>query len=175
MRFEIVGKNISVTDAMRTKIEKKLSLLNKYLIIDNDTVARVVVNVYPNSQKIEVTIPTKVGLLRTEVVHEDIYAAIDIAVDKLEDQIRRQKTRLSRKHKDGLVDTFVEEDEEILKKPDIPVKTKTIKADVMDLEEAITRMELSGHTFYIYTDEETEKVAVVYRRNDGQYGLIETE
>ena len=93
MRFEIVGKNISVTDAMRTKIEKKLSLLNKYLIIDNDTVARVVVNVYPNSQKIEVTIPTKVGLLRTEVVHGKIPG--DSGSRRLQGHSRRHQERRS--------------------------------------------------------------------------------
>lgn len=176
MRFEIVGKNVTVTDAMQAKIEAKLSTLNKYLLIDDDTIARVVVRVYPNSQKIEVTIPTKVGILRTEVVQQDVYAAIDLAVDKLEDQIRRQKTRLSRKHREHLSKAFLKEkekDEDL--DQGIPVKTKTIHADVMSLDEAIMRMELSGHTFYIYTDEETEKIAVVYVRHDGQYGLIETD
>lgn len=174
MRFEIIGKNISVTDAMKAVVEKKLSNLDKYLIIDESTIARVVVRVYPTTQKIEVTIPTKVGLLRTEVVHEDLYAAIDLAVDKLEDQIRRQKTRLSRRHKDSLAENFI--NEEIAKEEkDIPVKTKTIHADKMDLDEAIMQMELSGHDFYIYTDEETDTISVVYIRNDGGYGLIETK
>ena len=90
MRFEIVGKNVEISDSMREQIEKKLSNMDKYLLIDPDTIARVVARVYPNSQKIEVTIPTKVGILRSEVTHEDLYAAIDIAVDKLEDQLRRQ-------------------------------------------------------------------------------------
>ena len=173
MRFEIIGKNISVTPAMREKIEKKLSGLEKYLLIDEDTTARVVVRVYPNSQKIEVTIPTRVGILRTEVEQEDLYAAIDIAVDKLEDQLRRQKTRLSRKHRSSLAETFAAE--EIAEEPEIPVKTKTIKAEVMDLDEAIMQMELSNHDFYLYTDDESGKISVVYRRNSGGYGLIETE
>ena len=151
MRFEIIGKNISVTDAMREAIEKKLNGLNKYLLIDKDTVARVVVRVYPNTDKIEVTIPTKVGILRAEVEHDDLYAAIDLAVDKLEDQIRRQKTRLTRRHKDSLAQSFLLEIENEEEK-DIPVKTKTIHADKMDLDEAIMQMELSGHDFYIYTD-----------------------
>lgn len=173
MRFEIIGKNISVTPAMREKIEKKLSSLEKYLLIDEDTTARVVVRVYPNSQKIEVTIPTRVGILRTEVEQEDLYAAIDLAVDKLEDQLRRQKTRLSRKHRSSLAETFAAE--EIAEEPEIPVKTKTIKAEVMDLDEAIMQMELSNHDFYLYTDDESGKISVVYRRNSGGYGLIETE
>ena len=173
MRFEIVGKNITITDLMRAKIEKKLSGLQKYLLIDEDTTARVVARVYPNSQKIEVTIPTKVGILRSEVEHEDLYAAVDIAVDKLEDQLRRQKTRLNRRHRDSLAENFLSEEAE--EEVDLPVKTKTIIAEKMDLEEAIMQMELSNHDFYIYTDDESDRVSVVYRRNNGGYGLIETE
>ena len=173
MRFEIVGQNITITETMREKIEKKLSGLQKYLLIDPDTTARVVARVYPASQKIEVTIPTRVGILRTEVEHEDLYAAVDIALDKLEDQLRRQKTRLNRRHRDSLAENFLSEAEE--EEYDIPVKTKTIAAEKMDLEEAIMQMELSNHDFYIYTDDESGKISDVYRRNNGGYGLIETE
>ena len=175
MRFEIVGKNISVTEGIRTKIEEKLSFLDKYILIDPNVIARVVCRVYPNTQKIEVTIPTKVGILRAEVEHEDFYAAIDLAIDKLEDQIRRQKTRLSRRHKDSLAESFIEKDEKVLEEEDIAVKTKTITPEKMDLEEAIMRMEMLGHSFFIYVDNEDDEIAVVYRRNDGKYGLIETE
>lgn len=175
MRFEIVGKNVTITEAMRNQIEKKLSTLEKYLLIDPNTTARVVARVYPNSQKVEITIPTKVGILRTEVVNKDFYAAVDLAIDKLEDQIRRQKTRLSRRHKDNLAEAFVEEDVKEEEAEDIPVKTKAITADVMDLDEAIMQMELSGHDFYIYTDDESGKVSVAYRRKDGNYGLIEVQ
>lgn len=174
MRFEIIGKNITITDLMRSKIEKKLSALEKYLLIDPDTKARVVARVYPSSQKIEVTIPTKVGILRSEVTHEDLYAAIDIAVDKLEDQLRRQKTRLNRRHRESLAEAFLEEAAEAEEKI-VPVKTKTIQATILDLDEAIMQMELSSHDFYIYTDEETDRISVVYLRNDGDYGVIEVE
>ena len=175
MRFEIVGKNISVTEGMRTKIEEKLGFLDKYILIDPNVIARVVCRVYPNTQKIEVTIPTKVGILRAEVEHEDFYAAIDLAIDKLEDQIRRQKTRLSRRHKDSLAESFIEKDEKVLEEEDIAVKTKTITPEKMDLEEAIMRMEMLGHSFFIFFDNENDEIDVVYRRNDGKYGLIETE
>ena len=94
MKFEIYGDNITITEGMKHKIETKLSFLKKYLLIDENTTARVVAKVYPNAQKVEITIPSKVGILRAEVMHEDFYAAIDLAIDKLEDQIRRQKTRL---------------------------------------------------------------------------------
>ena len=172
MRFEIVGKNITITDPMREKIEKKLALLQKYLLIDENTTARVVARVYPASQKIEVTIPTRVGILRTEVEHEDLYAAVDLAIDKLEDQLRRQKTRLNRRHRDSLAENFLME---LDTEEDIPVKTKTITAEKLDLEAAIMQMELSNHDFYIYTDDESDKISVVYRRANGGYGLIETE
>ncbi len=174
MRFEIVGKNVSVTPAMKEKIEKKLSGLKKYLLIDSDTIVRVVARVYPNSQKVEVTIPTKVGLLRTEVEDNDFYAAVDLAIDKLEDQLRRQKTRLSKRHREHLAQAFIEETEPSEDK-DIPVRTKSVVAEEMPLDEAIMQMELSGHNFYIYTDEDSEKVAVVYRRKVGGYGLIEVD
>lgn len=173
MKFEIYGKNVTVTDGMRTKIENKLSFLEKYFLIDENTVARVVVRVYPTKQKIEVTIPTRVTTLRAEVVHDDLYAAIDLVIDKLEDQIRRQKTRLSRKNKEGLAEAFLEQ-AELGTVDDILVRTKQIDAEFMDVEEAIMRMEMLNHSFFVYTDSETEKVAVVYKRINGGYGLLET-
>lgn len=175
MRFEIVGKNVTVTPAMREQIEKKLSTLDKYLLIDPDTIARVVAHVYPNSQKVEVTIPTKVGILRAEVVNDDFYAAVDLAIDKLEDQLRRQKTRLSKRHREHLSEAFINEAEAEDNEEDIPVRTKTVVADEMILDEAIMQMELSGHNFYIYKDEDSEKISVVYRRRNGGYGLIEVD
>ncbi len=175
MRFEIIGKNITVTDAMKEKIESKLAVLDKYLIIDPNTIVRVVARVYPKSQKVEVTIPTKVGLLRTEVVNDDFYAAVDLAIDKLEGQIRKQKTRLSRRHRENLAESFITEELEDENNAEIPVRTKTVTADVMDLDEAVMQMELSNHDFYIYTDDDSGKVSVVYRRNDGNYGLIEVD
>lgn len=179
MKVQIYGKNITVTPAIAEKIENKLNLLEKYFIIDDTVVANVVVRVYPTKQKIEVTIPTKFAVLRAEVTHDDLYAAIDLAVDKLEDQIRRQKTRLSRKNKEKLAMAFIE-NEEIIEEDynesdDELVRTKTIVPDIMDLDEAIMRMEMLNHSFFIYRDLETEDVAVVYKRHDGGYGLIETE
>jgi len=166
MRFEIVGKNIEITESIRDKIENKLGLLEKYILIDKNVTARVVARVYPNSQKVEITIPTKVGILRTEVEHEDLYAAVDLAIDKLEDQLRRQKTRLNRRHKSSLAENMLME-EGSEEEADIPVKTKSITASVMDLDEAIMQMELSNHDFYIYTDDESQKISVVYKRNSG--------
>ncbi|BBK21332.1 ribosome hibernation-promoting factor, HPF/YfiA family [Amedibacterium intestinale] len=177
MKVQIYGKNITVTPAIAEKIEKKLNHLEKYFMIDENVIANVVVRVYPNKQKIEVTIPTKYAVLRTEVVHDDLYAAIDLAIDKLEDQIRRQKTRLTRKHKEKLAYAFIEEAEVLDNgdEEDELVKTKSIVADTMELDEAIMRMEMLNHNFFIYRDDETKEIAVVYKRHDGGYGLIETE
>ena len=110
---------------------------------------------------------------------DDLYAAIDKAIDKLEDQIRRQKTRLTRKNKEKLAYAFIEEDFEVADDEDDDedelVKTKSIVPDTMELDEAIMRMEMLNHSFFIYRDDETKEIAVVYKRNDGGYGLIETE
>lgn len=177
MKVNIVGKNLTVTDGISQKINKKLDALTKYFIINEDDTANVLVRTYPTKQKIEVTIPTKHAILRAEVIDDDLYNAIDKVVDKLEDQIRRQKTRLTRKNKDSLAEAFI--DHEIFNdyddSQDELVKTKSVVPVEMSLDEAIMKMELLGHDFYIYTDDETNKIAVVYKRHHGGYGLIETE
>lgn len=173
MKVNIVGKNISVTEAIAEKITKKLETLEKYILINENDIANVLIRTYPTKQKIEVTIPTKFAIMRAEVVDDDLYAAIDKVIDKLEDQIRRQKTRLEKKHKDSLAQSFLQA--EFKGEKEEKVKTKSIVPTVMDLEEAIMNMELLGHDFYIYIDDETKKIAVVYKRKYGGYGLIETE
>ena len=174
MRFEIYGEHITITDGMRHKIETKLNFLKKYFVIDGDTMVRVVAKVYPNGQKVEITIPTKVGILRAEVMHQDFYAAVDLAIDKLEDQIRRQKTRLSRRHKDSLAESFVNQSESTEENETL-VKTKRIYADEMTLDEAVMQMEMLSHSFFIYKDIDDGKIAVVYKRFDDNYGLIEVD
>ena len=152
MKVQIYGKNVTITPGMQEKVETKLKFLEKYFIIDDSVTANVLVKIHKKDIKIEITIPTKMAVLRAEVAHPDYYAAVDLAIDKLEDQIRRQKTRLERKHKDKLAMAFIGEaleDEE----EDVLVKTKTIAPSVMDLEEAIMRMEMLGHSFFIYRDE----------------------
>jgi len=175
MKLNIHGKNVTITEAMENRTTKKLSFLDKYFMIDEDTEANVAVKVNPTDLKVEVTIVTKIGLLRAEVVHEDYYAAVDLAIDKLEDQIRRQKTRLSRRHREKLSVNFAESvSVEASKVKEEPVRTKAIVAQKMVLDEAIMQMEMLGHSFFIYTDEETDEIAVVYKRLAGGYGLLET-
>lgn len=178
MKVNITGKNISVTQAINDKINKKLAILNKYFIIYDEDTANVLIRTYPDKQKIEVTIPTKFAILRTEVADEDLYRAIDRAIDKLEDQIRRQKTRIEKKKNhsplsEAFIDAELYEDAPV--EDDELVRTKSIVPAYMSLDEAIAKMELLDHDFFIYTDDETRKIAVVYRRREGGYGLIETE
>lgn len=171
MKFTIYGENVTITDEMREKIEERLSFLNKYLLVDENVTARVTVKVYNGALKVEVSIPTKIAIMRSEVVHEDFYTAVDLAIDKLEDKIRRQKGRLSRRHKEALVDAFAEDLD--VNSDGEAVRTKTVYAEEMELDEAIMKMEMLSHTFFIYKDVDAEKIAVVYKRDDGQYGLIE--
>lgn len=176
MKVNVVGKNVTVTQGISDKIHKKLDVLNKYFIISDEDTANVLIRTYPHKQKIEVTIPTKFAILRAEVMDDDLYNAVDKVIDKLEDQIRRQKTRLTRKNKDSLAEAFLEDDEIYgSDDDDVVVKTKSIEPVEMSLDDAIMKMELLGHDFFIYTDDETQKIAVVYKRYDGGYGLIETE
>lgn len=176
MKITLRGKNIEITDAIEEKVGEKLSKLDKYFIVSENVEAKVLVRTYPYGQKIEVTIPTEYVLLRAEVVDQDLYNAIDLVIDKLEGQIRKYKTRLNRKSKDNKlafnlasIEPLDEEEEDVL------VKTKTITPKPMDMEEAIMQMELIGHSFFVYRDTETDAISIVYRRNDGDYGLIETE
>lgn len=176
MKITLRGKNIEITEAIEEKVSEKLSKLDKYFIVSENVEAKVLVRTYPYGQKIEVTIPTEYVLLRAEVVDQDLYNAIDLVIDKLEGQIRKYKTRLNRKSKDNklafnLASIEPLEDEE----EDVLVKTKTITPKPMDMEEAIMQMELIGHSFFVYRDTETDAISIVYRRNDGGYGLIETE
>jgi putative sigma-54 modulation protein len=176
MKITLRGKNIEITEAIEEKVSEKLSKLDKYFIVSENVEAKVLVRTYPYGQKIEVTIPTEYVLLRAEVVDQDLYNAIDLVIDKLEGQIRKYKTRLNRKSKDNklafnLASIEPLEDEE----EDVLVKTKTITPKPMDMEEAIMQMELIGHSFFVYRDTETDAISIIYRRNDGDYGLIETE
>ena len=171
MKVIVRGKNVTITDAIEDKIIKKLALLDKYFIMGQDVEAKVLIRTYPFGQKIEVTIPTEYVLLRAEETSDDLYEAIDLVIDKLERQIRKYKTKLSRKSKNNNTLESLEEPEE----EDVVVKTKTINPKPMDMEEAIMQMELIGHSFFVYKDIETNTVCVVYKRRDGGYGLLETE
>ena len=177
MEIIIHGDKIKVTKAMRDYIEEKLDKLNKYLENSDTVRANVIVKVKGHEQTVEITIPLKSFILRSEETKEDFYAAVDKATDVLERQIRKNRTKLqSKKEKQNIDFNFanieaIEEEKEEHK----IVKRKLIEVKPMTEEEAILQMELLGHEFYMYKDEETGLPAVVYKRNDGNYGIIESE
>ena len=175
MKISVRGKNIEITEAIEAKISEKLSKLDKYFIVSDNVEAKVLCRVYPYGQKLEVTIPTEYVLLRAEVVDDDLYNAMDLVVDKLEGQIRKYKTRLSRKSKDNKLAFNLSSIEDVESEEDVLVKVKSITPKPMDMEEAIMQMELIGHSFFVYRDVETNEISVVYKRHNGGYGLIETQ
>ena len=175
MRCQIVGKNIVITDAMRKTVEEKLSKMDKYFIINDEVVAKVLARTYKTTQKVEITINTKMMDFRVEVSSDDFYNAVDLALDKLEGQMRKLKTKLYKRNKEGIgesiaFENFIADEED---ENDQMVRTKEVYLAPMDLEEAITRMEALGHSFFLYKDKEDDLVSVVYKRFDGGYGVIQ--
>ena len=178
MKYNIRGDKLEITDAINNYVESKLDRLNKYFKED-DILANVLLRVRGNSQIIEVTIPTDKFILRSEEEDKDLYAAIDLVTDKLERQIRKNKTRLNRQNTNNSLKEFnfdyeMNSDEETTE-DEIIVKRKNIEMKPMDEEEAILEMNLLGHEFFVYKDMHTDKICVLYKRKDGNYGLIETK
>lgn len=178
MELNIRGDKIKITKAMKDYIEEKISKLDKYLEKGKDVSANVIVKVKGHEQTIEITIPLKSFILRSEETQEDFYAAVDKTIDKLERQVRKNKTRLMTKHEkasyDFNFDSIVVDKKEDKEEHKI-VKRKTIEVKPMSEEEAILQMDLLGHQFFMYKDSETMEIAVVYKRKDGNYGVLESE
>lgn len=176
MKFNIRGDKLKVTSAINDYVESKIGKLDKYFK-DEEIEANIVVKVRGNKQIIEVTVITDNFILRSEEEHDDLYAAIDLVIDKLERQLRKNKTKLKKQSVNNKYKEFnfeyeldAEEEEEDNK----IVKRKTIDTKPMDEEEAILEMELLGHSFFVYKDMDTNSVNVIYKRKDGNYGIIET-
>ncbi|MCP8967621.1 ribosome hibernation-promoting factor, HPF/YfiA family [Ectobacillus ponti] len=180
MKFNIRGENIEVTPALGEYVEKKLSKLERYF----DTFPEVKVNlkVYADNQRVEVNIPFRDFMLRAEETNTDMYAAIDLVVDKLERQIRKHKTKVNRKirEKGSAKMMFAapeapvaveEHDEDEIEL----VRTKRFDLKPMDIEEAVLQMNMLGHNFFVFTNSATNETNVVYSRKDGTYGLIEAK
>jgi len=178
MKLNIRGDKLVVTDAIKAYIEEKLSKLDKY--IDNENIeAKIVVKVANNKEIIEVTVPTNKYTLRAEESHEDLYAAIDLVIDKLERQIRKNKTKLNDRYKkESFMDfnfDFIEEFENDTVEEELIVKRKTIDIKPMDEEEAILQMELLNHDFFVFKNIDEECTSVLYRRKDGKFGIINSK
>lgn len=172
MKYNIRGDKLAVTKAIKEYIEEKLDRLNKYYENSNELECKVVIRSKNNLQSIEVTILASKFILRAEVAEKDLYAAIDLVVDKLEGQIRKNKTRLKNRFEKiespEMFLNFEEDEEDIL---DI-VKRKNIDSKPMDEEEAILQMQLLNHDFFVFKNTDEECVSVIYKRKDNKYGII---
>ena len=175
MEFIIRGDKLKITDSMNDYIKEKLGKLDKYLKNSDDVRVNVIVKVKNHEQRVEITIPLKTYILRSEETKDDFYAAVDKAVDKLERQIRKNKTRMMSKQVKTNVDFDISEIETESEDSKKILKRKKVDVKPMNEEEAILQMELLGHQFYMYKDSETGKITVVYKRLDDNYGIIESE
>jgi putative sigma-54 modulation protein len=182
MKFHIRGKNVEVTNALREYAAKKVGRLEKYFETLPSSEVSITLSVLKNRHTVEVTIPINGVTLRAEEKSEDMYASIDLVTEKLERQIRKHKTRINRRTKQEgtpravFKDTYEQtahvvlyEDEDAFE----VVRTKRFTLKPMDMEEAILQMNLLGHSFYVFSNSDTSYVNVVYKRDDGKYGLIE--
>ena len=173
MKFNIHGKNIEVTDAIKGYIESKVGRVEKYFK-DTNLTATVTVRARGKEQIVEVTIPASKMVLRAEEKHNDLYAAVDLVSDKLERQIRKNKTKARKNLKQTIIfnDFDVEASEDV---DDSIVKRKVIDTKPMSEEEAILQMELIGHDFFLFKNDKTNDLCVVYKRKDKGYGILEAK
>lgn len=172
MRIVVSGKNMDVTNALRERVEKKLSKFDRFF--GPNAEAHATLSVEKNRHIIEVMIPFHGSLIRGEEATEDMYTSIDNVVEKIEKQMSKQKTRLERKHKAQGIDFAAWDEDFTDEAPEEKiVKTKKFAYKPMPAEEAVLQMELLGHSFFVFENADTEEVNVVYKRKDGHYGIIE--
>lgn len=182
MKVIVRGKNkFEPSDAIKSYADEKLQKISSYFNHSDELVANVLCKVYETYQVVEVTIPTKHIILRAEVKDQTIYGAIDLAVDKLESQIRKHKSKIfsSIKRREGVANYYATNSDFDLKKMDVTikannlVKNKEVELIPMTPDDAIMQMELLGHDFYLFLNSETNKPSVVYIRKDQDYGIID--
>ena len=164
-KFHIRGENVAITDAIRDYAETKLSKLEKYF--SEDVTVHVTAKVYPNKQaKAEVTIPSKAVTLRAEETSNDWYNSLNVVVDKLERQIRKHKTKVQKRNRVEKTHNESSDDVETI------ARIKDLDIETMSPQEASDQMDCLGHDFFIFLNEDTARVSVVYRRKDGSTGLL---
>ena len=179
IKYSIRGENLEVTEAIRDYVVSKLEKIEKYFQAEQELDARVNLKVYrEKTAKVEVTIPLGSITLRAEDVSQDMYGSIDLVTDKIERQIRKNKTKIERKNKNKVATSKLFTDA-LVEDPNVSqsrvVRSKQIDLKPMDLEEAILQMDLLGHDFFIYVDVEDQTTNVIYRREDGEIGLLEVK
>mgnify|MGYP000751017119 FL=1 len=175
MKFIIIGKNIDVTPGLKDAVESKLGKLQRYFT--PDTEIHVTLSVHKEHQKIEVTIPVKGNIIRSEQESDDMYVSIDLVEEVIERQLRKYKNKLVAKNQEGnnFSKTLFETEESIEDDEVKIVRTKRFGIKPMYPEDACVQMELLGHNFFVFFNAENEEVNVVYKRKDGSFGLIEPE
>ncbi|MEW5953765.1 MAG: ribosome-associated translation inhibitor RaiA [Bacillota bacterium] len=171
MKIQVRGRNIEVTDALKEYVEKRLSKLDRFM--DGLDEAQVTLKVEKDSHRVEVTMPVNGMILRGEETTGDMYASVDLVSEKLEKQVDKYKGKLMRRRQPageqkGVFSYLPEDGPQI-------VKTKRFAIKPMAVDEAVLQMNLLGHSFFVFSNAETEQVNVVYKRKDGNYGLIEPE
>lgn len=174
MKFIIVGKNIEVTPGLRSAVEDKIGKLEKYFT--PETEVHVTLSVEKERQKIEVTIPVKGSIIRSEQVSSDMYVSIDLVEEIIERQLKKYKRKLVDQQQTAsfFKQEFIEKD--YMDEDEIKIiRTKKFDIKPMYPEDACIQMELLGHNFYVFVNAETEQVNVAYKRKGGTYGLIEPE
>lgn len=174
MKFIIIGRNIDITEGLKSAVQEKLGKLERYFT--PETEIHVTLSVEKDRQKIEVTIPVKGKIIRSEQVSSDMYVSIDLVEEVIERQLRKYKTKIVNQQQAGgnfqkefVEDEFLEDEEVNI------IRTKKFGIKPMYPEDACVQMELLGHNFYVFRNAETDEVNVVYKRKGNTYGLIEPE
>ena len=175
MKLNIIGRQLNVYEDTKAMIEKKMSKLDKYFREDLNPEATVTLSRKRNTSTLEVTVNAGGTLFRSEVDSDDFRSAMDETIDRIERQIRKNKTKLAKRLREGLVEELPVIPEEGGEDAGLIIRTKKFEFRPMTPEEAIMQMNLLGHDFFVFRDQEDEKVCVVYARNDGDYGLIVPE
>ena len=173
MRITITGKNMEITDSLRSAVEDRLSKLDRFFA--KDTEVHVTLSMEKERKKIEVTIPVKGSIIRSEQESNDMYVSIDLVEEVIERQLKKYKNKIIDKKQNAVSfkQEFVEkefEDEEVN-----IIRTKQFEPKPMYPEDACVQMELLGHSFFAFLNAETDLISVVYKRKDGAYGLLEPE
>ena len=174
MKFIIIGRNIDITEGLKSAVQEKLGKLERYFT--PETEIHVTLSVEKDRQKIEVTIPVKGNIIRSEQLSSDMYVSIDLVEEVIERQLRKYKTKIVNQQQAGgnfqkefVEDEFLEDEEVNI------IRTKKFGIKPMYPEDACVQMELLGHNFYVFRNAETDEVNVVYKRKGNTYGLIEPE
>ena len=173
MRITITGKNMEITDSLRNAVEERLSKLDRFFAKDTDV--HVTLSMEKERKKIEVTIPVKGNIIRSEQVSNDMYVSIDLVEEVIERQLKKYKNKIidRKQNASSFKQEFIEkeyEDEDVN-----IIRTKQFEVKPMYPEDACVQMELLGHDFFAFMNAETDLISVVYKRKDGAYGMLEPE